>query len=255
MSDKRKYHGFKLNIDEIAIITFNHPKINIFSIEVLTDFVEALNSLYSLHYIKVLVITSEGKNFMAGADIKEMATFSSSEANLFSKLFHNVMNLVEKFPRPVIAAVNGFALGGGCELILACDIVIASETAIFGQPEIKLGIIPGAGGTQRLHERIGKLKAKELIFTGREVHANEALSMGLINKVVAKDKLFDEAIDLAKSIASHPIYCLEAAKTLIDAGSMDKGRDKGMDKEIEEFSKMFSFDEQKQLMGKFINRC
>lgn len=247
MSDKTNYHGFKLDIDVISIITFNHPKINIFSTEVLNDFAKALNTLYSLNYIKVLIITSEGKNFIVGADIKEMAAFSPSDANQFSKLFHKVMNLVDEFPKPVIAAVNGFALGGGCELTLTCDLVIASETAVFGQPEIRLGIIPGAGGTQRLHERIGKLKAKELIFTGREVHANEALSIGLINKVVTKDKLLDETIDMAKIIALNPLYCLEASKVLIESGSMDK--------EIDEFSKMFSFDDQKKLMDKFINRC
>ncbi len=246
MNNKTDYHGFKLDIDEISIITFNNPKINIFSTDVLNDFANALHTLYSLKFIKVLIITSEGKNFILGADIKEMATFSQSDAKQFSKLFHKSMNLVEKYPKPVIAAVNGFALGGGCELILTCDLVIASETAVFGQPEIRLGIIPGAGGTQRLHERIGKLKAKELILTGREVHVNEALSLGLINKIVTKNKLLDEAIDMAKLIALNPAYCLEAAKILIDSGTMEK--------EIDEFSKMFLFDDQKKLMGKFINR-
>jgi len=154
--------------------------------------------------------------------------------------------MVENFPGPVIAAVNGFALGGGCELILACDLVVASDEAVFGQPEIDLGIIPGAGGTQRLRDRVGKLKAKELIFTGRKVSAGEALFIGLVNRVVSQDRFFDEAMTLARDIASKPLHCLEAAKDLINSGSMDK--------EIEKFSKMFSTDDQKRLMNKFIKK-
>ena len=246
MSDKIDYTGFKLDIGEISILTFNQPKINIFSTEVLNSLVKAMDSLYSSKVVKVLVITSEGKNFLAGANIKEMFAFSPKEANQFSKLFHKVMNLVEEFPRPVIAAVNGFALGGGCELILTCDIVVASETAVFGLPEVNLGVIPGAGGTQRLAERIGTFKAKELIMTGRNVFADEALTLGLINKVVSKDNLLDAAMEIAKTIASKPVYCIEAAKLLIDSGTMEE--------EIEQFSEMFSREERKTLMGKFIKK-
>lgn len=246
MTDKTNYNGFRLDTNEITFMTFNQPKINVFSSEVLNDLIQALKALYSSKEIKVLVITSDGKNFLAGANIKEMFALSSREANQFSKLFHEAMNLIEDIPMPVIAAVNGFALGGGCELILACDLVIASDTAVFGQPEINLGIIPGAGGTQRLPKRIGKLKAKELILTGRNVSAREALSLGLINKVVTKDKLYDEVMDISKVIASKPLHCLKASKELINSGSMDK--------EIEEFSKMFSYEEQKRLMGKFIKK-
>lgn len=240
------YNGFKLKAGEIAILTFNQPKINIFSTKVLNDLVQAMNDIYSSDDVKVLVITSEGKNFLAGADIKEMFAFSPEEANQFSRLFHKAMNLVEYLPVPVIAAVNGFALGGGCELVLACDMAVASDTAVFGQPEINLGIIPGAGGTQRLRGRIGKLRAKEIIFTGRNVSANEALSFGLVNKVVPRDNLYDYVMEIAKVIASKPIYCLKASKKLINSGSMDK--------EIEEFSKMFSYADQKRLMGEFIKK-
>lgn len=246
MPNKFDYNGFKLETGEITFLTFNHPKINIFSTAVLKDIVNAFEIIYSLDNIKVLVIACEGKNFLAGANIKEMYSFTPTEATEFSKLFHKVFNLVEGFPMPVIASVNGFALGGGCELVLACDLVIASESAVFGQPEIDIGVIPGAGGTQRLTARIGKLRAKDLIFTGRKVPAQEALSLGMINKVVAENKLLDETIELAKIIASKPLHCLKSSKMLINSGSMDK--------EIEEFSKMFSYDDRIKLMSKFVKK-
>jgi enoyl-CoA hydratase len=246
MTNEINFNGFKLDIGKVSILTFNQPKVNIFSTEILEDFIRALETLGQSRDVKVLVITGEGKTFIAGANIKEMATYSPDDAEKFSKLFHKAMNMVENFPGPVIAAVNGYALGGGCELILACDLVVASDEAVFGQPEIDLGIIPGAGGTQRLRDRVGKLKAKELIFTGRKVPVDEALSIGLINRAVSQDKLFDEAMSLASVIASKPLHCLEAAKNLINSGSMDK--------EIEEFSSMFSTDDQKRLMNKFIKK-
>ena len=196
--------------------------------------------------MKALVITGEGKSFVAGADIKEMVGFTPGEAKRFSKLFHRVMDFVETFPVPVIGAVNGFALGGGCELVLACDLVVASSSAIFGQPEINLGIIPGAGGTQRLPERVGRLKAKELIFTGRKVNANEALSLGLVNKVVPKARLLEEAMALALVITSKPKHCLEAIKHLVDSGSPGK--------EIDAFGESFSHEDRNVLMERFLKR-
>lgn len=243
MPEIRQYHGFKTEIDEITLLIFNNPKVNLFSTAVLNGFIAALETFRSSK-VKVLVITGEGNTFMAGADIKEMSAFTPVQAAAFSRLFHRTMNLLENFPRPVIAGVNGFALGGGCELILASDIVIASEVAVFGQPEINLGIIPGAGGTQRLPRRIGVLKAKELIFTGRKVSAQEALSIGLINKVAPKDALLKEVMDLAKGIASKPLQCLEASKALIYSGSLEK--------EIEAFSSLFSYEDQKRLMRDFL---
>lgn len=246
MADETNYNGFKLNSGKVSTLTFNQPKVNLFSTEVLEDFIHALETLGQSRDVKVLVITGEGKTFIAGANIKKMVRYSPKDAEKFSKLFHHALNMVENFSRPVIAAVNGYALGGGCELVLACDLAVASDEAVFGQPEIDLGIIPGAGGTQKLQDRIGKLKAKELIFTGRKVSADEALSIGLVNRVVSHDKLFDEAMSLANTIASKPLHCLEAAKDLINSGSMDK--------EIEEFSKMFSTDDQKRLMNKFIKK-
>ena len=246
MADETKYNGFKLDTGKVSILTFNQPKVNIFSTEILEDFIRALETLGQSRDVKVLVITGEGKTFIAGANIKEMASYSPDDAETFSRLFHKALNMVENFSRPVIAAVNGFALGGGCELILACDLVVASDEAVFGQPEIDLGIIPGAGGTQRLWDRIGKLKAKDLIFTGRKVSAEEAVSIGLINEIAPKDKLFEEAMSLANVIASKPLHCLEVSKDLIMSGSMER--------EIEEFGKMFSAEDQKRLMNKFIKK-
>lgn len=240
------FYGFKLELGEIALLTFNQPRVNILSTGVVKDLVQALKGMHSSKDVKVLMITGEGSTFLAGANIKEMCNFSIEEAKRLATLFYEATKLIEDLPLPVIAAVNGFALGGGCELTLACDLVIASDTAVFGQPEINLGIIPGGGGTQRLSNRIGRLRAKELIFTGRRVSANEALSMGLVNKVVSKDRFFEEVIAIAKDIASRPLHCLEAAKRLINSGSLDK--------EIDEFSKMFTYADQKRLMGEFLKR-
>lgn len=245
MPEIKYFNGFKTEVDEIALLTFNNPKVNIFSTAVLSDFIRAINAFYSSQ-VKVLVITGEGNTFMAGADIKEMSEFNPEQAMGFARLFHKAMNTLEGFPRPVIAGVNGFALGGGCELLLVCDIVIASEVAVFGQPEVNLGIIPGGGGTQRLARRIGKPRTKELIFTGRKVGTGEALSMGLINKVVTKDKLLEEVLSIARVIASKPMQCIELSKSLIDSGSLEK--------EIEGFSSMFSYEDRKRLMKGFLSK-
>jgi enoyl-CoA hydratase len=245
MSDITQYNGFKTEADEVTLLTFNNPKINIFSTDILNDFITVLKLLRSSK-VKVLVITGEGNSFMAGADIREMSAFTRVQASDFTKLFHRAMDMLEEFPGPVIAATNGFALGGGCELILASDIVIASESAVFGQPEIDLGIIPGAGGTQRLAGRIGKIRAKELIFTGRRVSAHEALAIGLINKVVPKDALLKEAMNLGRIIASKPVQCIEISKSLINSGSLEE--------ETEGFASMFSYEDQKRLMRNFLER-
>ncbi|MBI5888515.1 MAG: enoyl-CoA hydratase/isomerase family protein [Deltaproteobacteria bacterium] len=236
---------FRLEAGEVSVLTFSSPGANILSTAALVRLIDAMDSLRA-DEVKAVVITAEGGTFIAGADIKEMSVFSQKDAGAFAALFHRAMNIIEEFPCPVIAAVNGFALGGGAELTLACDIVIASEAAVFGQPEINLGIIPGGGATQRLSRRVGGLKAKEMIFTGRRVNAAEALAIGLVNKVVAKDKLMDEAMAVARAIASKPVQCLAAAKSLINSGT--PGR------EIDAFGRMFSYDDPKRLMDEFLAR-
>ena len=226
-------------------MTFNQPKVNLLSTPVLEDLSKALRGL-ARDDSRVLLITGEGKTFVAGADIKEMADFTRREAKRFSCFFQTVLADVERLPKPVVVAVNGYALGGGCELVLACDLAIASEEAVFGQPEVLLGIVPGAGGTQRLPQRVGRLRAKELIFTGRKITAAEALSMGLVNRVAAKEKLMDEALGLAETLASNPPKALKAAKALINSSSYEK--------EAEFFSRLFGTEEQRALMKRFLER-
>jgi enoyl-CoA hydratase len=241
-----EYNGFRLEVGEVSVLTLDQPRVNTFSTPVIENFIGALEMLKEKKEVKVLVITGEGKTFLAGADIKELSGFDPEDAKRFAELIHRALKFVEVFPRPVIAAVNGFALGGGCELVLACDIVIASEAAVFGQPEINIGIIPGAGGTQRLPPRVGKIRAKELIFTGRMVPAGEALAIGLVNKVVAGEKLLEEVTALARVIASKPVQCIERCKTLIDSGTPAK--------EIEAFARMFTYEDRKRLMGDFLKK-
>lgn len=237
--------GFRVETGAVSVVTFNMPKANIFSTTVLNSFVDSINVIRSTD-ARALVLRGEGATFMAGADIKEMSGFGASQAVEFARLFHKAMNLVETTPIPVIAGVNGFALGGGCELTLVCDIVVASETAVFGAPEINLGIIPGGGGTQRLAKRVGATRAAELILTGKKISAREALSIGLVNRVVAPDKLDEEVMALAGTIASKPPHAVKEAKRLIRTGSLEK--------EIEAFAKMFTYPDQKALMQGFLGK-
>ncbi len=240
------YQGFKLKIDEVSALTFNMPGVNILSTPVLNDLVSALKTLEAMKALKVLVIANAGKTFLAGADIKEMSGFRQADARKFSRLFHRAVSLIETLPVPVIASVNGFCLGGGLELILACDFVIASKSSVIGAPEINLGIVPGAGGTQRLPARIGNLRAKELILTGKRLYADEAAGVGLINKAVATEALGTEVDNLARLLADKPARSLKAAKRLINAGSFTK--------EIAEWSRLFSYEDPKRLMEEFLRK-
>ncbi|MDO8427231.1 MAG: enoyl-CoA hydratase/isomerase family protein [Deltaproteobacteria bacterium] len=240
------FSGFKIEEAPVARLTFNNPRANILSTPVLNGLVKAFEILNSGKGIKVLAVTGTGNTFCAGADIKEMSGFGPDEAMRFARLIHKVMGLFENFPRPVIAGVNGFALGGGLELALSCDLIMASDKAVFGAPEVNLGILPGAGGTQRMTRVLGRLKAKELIFTGRKVSAEEALSLGLINRIVPAERLDQEMMHLAHFLALKPAQCLEAIKKLINSGSFEK--------EMELFSSMFSYDDRKRLMGEFLKK-
>jgi len=239
------YQGFSLEMDEVSTLTFNKG-VNILSTPVLNDLVSALKTLEAMKTLKVLVIANTGKTFLAGADIKEMSVFKQAEARRFSRLFHKMVSLIETLPVPVIASVNGFCLGGGLELILACDFVLASKPSVIGAPEINLGIIPGAGGTQRLPARIGNLRAKELILTGKRLSADEAAGIGLINKAVAAEALSAEVDSLAKLLADKPARALRAAKWLVNSGSFAK--------EITEWSRLFSYGDPERLMGEFLKK-
>jgi enoyl-CoA hydratase len=240
-----EFNGFTLELSEITRLVFNRP-VNILSTPVVADLIRALGLLKESEDIKVLVIAATGPTFLAGADIKEMSAMDEAGARRFAEHIHSAMNALEGLNKPVIAEVQGFCLGGGCELLLATDLAVASSAAVFGQPEVDLGIIPGAGATQRLKKRIGILKAKELIYTGRKVSAIEAAGMGLINKVAAPGKLSEEVMELARVIAAKPIQCVTEAKSLLNDGSLED--------EIDSFVKMFGYGDQSVMMKSFLSR-
>jgi enoyl-CoA hydratase len=215
------YENISVTIEDgIATITFNRPqKLNALNADLLSEFSNALDEIAADEGIRVLILTGAGeKSFVAGADITELATFSALQAKRFSETGHALIDKLQTLPIPVIAAANGFALGGGSEIALACDFIYASENAMFGQPEINLGIIPGFGGTQRLPRLIGKNLAKELIFTGNMITAAEALSMGMANKVYPQEQLMVEVMQIAKTMASKGKASLRAAKQAINNG-------------------------------------
>ncbi len=216
-----KYKNILFKIEEqIATITFNRPKVlNALNEASLKELSDAIDKVAGDEDIRVLILTGAGdKSFVAGADITEFLKFNALKAKIFSEMGHGIVNKLQELPIPVLGAVNGFALGGGCEIVIACDFIYASENAMFGLPEINLGIIPGFGGTQRLPRLIGKNRAKEMIFTGKMIPAAEAQSMGLVNKVCAQDQLMDEVLKVAKIIISKGRVSLRAAKQAINNG-------------------------------------
>jgi enoyl-CoA hydratase len=206
--------------DGIAIITFNRPKaLNALNAELIQELSRALDEIAENEAIRVLILTGAGeKAFVAGADITELATYNSLQAKLFSKKGHMTFNKIQELPIPAIAAVNGFALGGGSEIAMVCDFIYASENAMFGLPEINLGLMPGFGGTQRLPRLVGTSMAKELIFTGKMIPAAEANRIGLVNKVCPPETLMEEVKKTANEIASKGKVSLRAVKQTINSG-------------------------------------
>ncbi|MCG8471262.1 MAG: enoyl-CoA hydratase-related protein [Desulfobacterales bacterium] len=204
----------------IATLTFNRPKaLNALNSELLDEVCDALERVGEDEEIRVLILTGAGdKAFVAGADISELATFTPLQGKRFACRGHEVMNRLQALSIPVIAAVNGFALGGGSEMALACDFIYASEKAKFGLPEENLGLIPGFGGTQRLSRQVGKSMAKELIFTARMISAEEALNLGLVNRICRQDELMDEVRKVALSIADKGRVAIRAAKQVVNRG-------------------------------------
>ncbi|KRQ87892.1 putative enoyl-CoA hydratase echA8 [Caloramator mitchellensis] len=241
--------------ENIAVLTISRPKaLNALNTKVLKELDGAIDEIENDNEIYALVITGDGeKAFVAGADIAEMKDMNPKEARNFSILGNKVFRRIESLRIPTIAAVNGYALGGGCELAMACDIRIASETAKFGQPEVGLGITPGFGGTQRLSRIVGKSKAKELIFTGDVIDANEALRIGLVNKVVKKEELIDEAKKLANKISQNAPIAVGLAKAAIDRG-YQADIDTAIMYEAEVFSQCFATEDQKDGMTAFTEK-
>jgi len=239
----------------IATITFNRPKaLNALNGALLGELSAALDTIAGDEEIRVLILTGAGdKAFVAGADISELATFDSLKAKAFARKGHDIINKLQHLPIAVIAAVNGFALGGGTEISIACDFIYASENAKFGQPEINLGLIPGFGGTQRLPRLIGTNMAKELIFTGKMISAAEALQLGLANKVVAPEGLMDEVLKTAAVIASKGKVSQREAKQAVNKG-MDVDLASGCGIEIDAFSLCYASPDAKEGTSAFLEK-
>ena len=206
--------------ENIAVIKFNRPKaLNAINRDVLRELGDVLDEIEADKEVKALVLTGEGeKAFVAGADISQVSKFSTLEARQFSREGQEIMFRLGKLPIPVIACANGFALGGGLELAMACDFIYASENAGFGLPEIKLGVIPGFGGTQRLSRLVGKAMAKELCMTGEMISADEAKEIGLVNKVFPPDRLWEETIKTAGEMGTKGKVSMRGIKRCIDRG-------------------------------------
>ena len=239
---------------QVGIITINRPKaLNALNSEVLKD-LDATIDAVDLDAIRCLIITGAGeKSFVAGADIGEMSTLTKAEGEAFGKAGNDVFRKIETLPIPVIAAVNGFALGGGCEISLACDIRICSENAVFGQPEVGLGITPGFGGTQRLARTIGVGMAKQLIYTARNIKAPEALRIGLVNAVYPIEELMGAAKKMASIIASNAPIAVRNCKKAINDG-LQTDIESGVEIEEKLFGDCFETEDQRYGMAFFLDR-
>jgi enoyl-CoA hydratase len=236
--------------ENIAIITFNRPDaMNALNNQTRAEFREAIAAVAADDQIKVLILTGSGKAFVAGSDIKEFNQTTAYDAHNIQRLG----GLVEKLDKPVIAAVNGFCLGGGNEIAMGCDIIIASEKAKFGQTEVNIGIIPGGGGTQRLPRLIGVCRAKELIFTGDIIGAEEAYRLGLVNRVVPVDQLMPTAKEMAKKIAAKSAAALKLAKTAINRG-MQTNLESGLNYEYELYSLALTLEDKAEGVKAFLEK-
>ncbi len=270
---------------EIALLRINRPEaLNAMNIDVVSELSRTVDIVGADESIKVVIITGAGeKSFCAGADISYMVNIDPITAEKYASSAQSVLNKIERLDKPVIGAVNGYALGGGCELAMVCDIRIASSNAKLGQPEVTIGIPPGWGGTQRLMRLVGPAKAKELVFTGRMVSAEEAFQLGLVNNVisltsdnnlppeVAKDdkekqkernnqtakllnnKLMNECVSLAKQIAKNSFNAIKVSKMLINRG-MDADLDTGLRLEIYGWSLCFAHEDRQKMMSDFLNK-
>jgi len=270
---------------EIALLRINRPEaLNAMNIDVISELSRTVDIVGSDESIKVVIITGAGeKSFCAGADISYMVNIDPITAEKYASSAQSVLNKIERLDKPVIGAVNGYALGGGCELAMVCDIRIASSNAKLGQPEVTIGIPPGWGGTQRLMRLVGPAKAKELVFTGKMVSAEEAFQLGLVNSVisltsddnlpteVAKDdkekqkernnqiakllnnKLMNECVSLAKQIAKNSFNAIKVSKMLINRG-MDADLDTGLRLEIYGWSLCFAHEDRQKMMSDFLNK-
>ena len=240
--------------DQAALLTIDRPKaLNALNSQVLDEMDAAISAL-DPDTVRCLVITGSGaKSFVAGADIGEMSSLTPGEGEAFGRKGNDLFRKIETLPIPVIAAVNGFALGGGNELAMACDIRICSDNAVFGQPEVGLGITPGFGGTQRLARLVGPGMAMQLILTARNIKADEALRIGLVNAVYPQEELLPAAMKLAKTIASNAPYAVRACKQAIRTG-LDQPMDEAIATEEKLFGSCFATEDQKYGMAYFLDK-
>ena len=238
----------------VHTITIDRPEaLNALSIDVLSELEEAIDRIRIDETRCVIITGTGGKAFVAGADIASMYPLSKNQAKEWSLNGNRVFRKIETLPVPVIAAINGYALGGGCELAMACDIRIASETAVFSQPEVGLGVIAGFGGTQRLSRLIGAGKAKELLFTAAKINASEALALGLVNAVYPAEALMAEAFKLAEKIAANAPIAVRATKKAVNEG-LRNDICTGIKIEAEQFGICFETEDQKNAMGAFLEK-
>jgi len=270
---------------EVAILRINRPEaLNAMNIDVVSELSQTVDKIGADESIKVIIITGTGeKAFCAGADISYMVDIDPITAEKYASLAQSVLNKIERIEKPVIGAINGYALGGGCELAMVCDIRIASSNARLGQPEVTIGIPPGWGGTQRLMRLVGPAKAKELVFTGRMIPAEEAFQLGLVNNVISltpddnlpaevaaddkekqkernnqiakllNNKLMNECIAMAKQISKNSFNAVKVSKMLINRG-MDANLDTGLRLEIYGWSLCFAHEDRKKMMSDFLNK-
>ncbi|MEG6523847.1 enoyl-CoA hydratase-related protein [Desulfotomaculum sp. 1211_IL3151] len=240
--------------ENIALITLNRPKVlNALNQDLIAELHRVLDQVAADEEVKAVIITGGEKVFAAGADIPFMLGLSPTQAEELATTFHSAFDRIESLNKPVIAAIGGFALGGGCELALACDLRLATEDAKLGQPEINLGVIPGAGGTQRLSRLIGVARSKELIYTGKMIDAQTALAYGLINEIVKAEDLLAKAKKLAQGLAAKPPAALAAAKRAINYGvEVDKNTGNCFERQC--FALLFSTQDQKEGMNAFLEK-
>ena len=240
--------------DHIGILTIDRPEaLNALNSTVITELERVIGEVEGDGALLGLILTGAGRSFVAGADIGEQQPLDLDGGRKWGQRGSALMRRIEKLEMPTIAAVNGFALGGGCELALSCDIILASEKAKFGQPEVGLGITPGFSGTQRLPRRVGTARAKELIFSGRMVKADEAERMGLVNAVCAPEELMDKAMEMARSFARNAPIAVMYSKACIDRG-MQMDIDDGIALENELFAMCFATADQKEGMKAFLEK-
>ena len=238
----------------VGVITMNRPEaLNALNDQVLRDLDAVLDQVENNDEILVAVVTGAGRSFVAGADIGQMSTMTAAEAKKFGVLGNRVFLKLENLTKPTIAAVNGFALGGGCELSMSCDIRVASEKAKFGQPEVGLGITPGFGGTQRLPRIVGAAKAMELVLTAKTINAAEAERIGLVSYVYSPEELMDKALELANAIAANAQVAVRQSKAAIRRG-LQTDMNTGVAYESEAFGLCFATEDQKDAMKAFVNK-